>query len=106
MTTYVTEHQHPDRLRYWLWGDTPDDAFLMAASIGHDPLASVTYPVSDWTVYFITLDEWAAAVELGAQVTDRFGPAEWLNRDDPVFLARLREARAWGLTGASPLGDS
>jgi hypothetical protein len=101
VTTYVSDTptpgtlQAPGRAGWFMWADTVDEAVIMAASVGHDPNDLIQRSPSHWAHYLLTVDEWADAITLGATLTDRLGPAEWMNRRDGnwAFVAQIQELR-------------
>lgn len=56
----------------YLWGDTPDEALIIAAAIGHD----LEQPLKSWDAYVLTSDQWIDAMIAGATPTRHFGLPE------------------------------
>lgn len=90
MTVYVSDCS-PWR---YLWADTPDEALVMIYAVGSDYTASME-SVTGWDHYAVGAEEYALAIFLGAEETDRFGPAEWLavRRGDHDMVASIRRTR-------------
>lgn len=78
----------------YLWGDTPDEALIVAAAIGHD----LTQPPWTWGCYALTEDQWIDAMIAGATPTNKFGPAYWCaaQRGDHKMLTAITRARTMG----------
>lgn len=90
MTVYAYNHGG----HAFLWGDTPDEALILAAAIGHD----LQQPPWSWDCYRLTEDQWIDALVAGAEPLDRFGPAEWCARraSRTQLLDRIACARTTG----------
>lgn len=96
MTVYTSDTHNGDQL-YFLWADDVDELVMMAAVVGADPLAMIQRNPSCWAHYLLTVDQWAEALVQGVTLTDRYGPAEWMNRraGNWAFVAKLQQVRAY-----------
>lgn len=100
MANYVSDTHNGDHL-YFLWGDEVDALVMFAACIGHDATQLIQRNPSCWAHYLITADTMAEAIVQGAELTDRYGPAEWMNRREGnhAFVAKIQELRIWKAAG-------
>lgn len=81
MTTYVSPHPWTDsdgRVWFHFWADSSDEAVLILYAVGGD--ISTRLPDETWEAYRISAEQFAAALTLGAELTDFFGPAEFVAR--------------------------
>lgn len=77
MTLYVSAQPHPTGA-FLLWADETPAGYVLA--LGLDPEACRA-PFQAWEAYLVPGEAFAAAVAtFNAEVTDRFGPAEWCAR--------------------------
>lgn len=93
MTVYLA-----DCSPYWyLWGDTHEEAEMLALLVGHG-MAQAPW---SWGCFALSQEEATMALALGATLTDRFGPAEWIAvRDNkPSMVATIQKARLHGAAG-------
>lgn len=92
MAVYVADCP-PWRL---LWADDSAEALCMVYAVGSDETALAGNRT--WEHYILGPSEAEAARGLGAIMTDRMGPAEWMARrrntpEDHAFIARIAAAR-------------
>lgn len=75
MTVYVCDTPWDDR--FYVWGDTPDEAEGLLWAVGADPNETRCQDFSSWVAHRVTPDQFAQLVFFGAEVTGRYGPAMW-----------------------------
>lgn len=108
MAVYVDDvrHQFGNMIMCHLWADTLDELLEMVDRIGvqrkwiqgHPTLSFGKHKQASWVHFDITLSKKKLALEHGAVLTDRYGPAEFLakRRGDEVRLAQIAKCRGLG----------
>jgi hypothetical protein len=91
MTAYVTDGQGCDLI---LWADTDDEALMLAAMVGADPIPRFV----QWYAFRLTPEQWGEALIQGAQMTDRWEPRRQMaeREGDHAWLQRIDAVRMRG----------
>lgn len=84
MTVYVDDVRHSfgRMIMCHMWADDLAELLLMADRIGVQRKWLQRPPIASWTHFDISLGKKAVALKLGAVLTDRYGPVEYLARID------------------------
>lgn len=102
MAVYVDDvrHKFGRMIMCHLWADTPDELLAMVDAIGVQRKWMQQPPKASWVHFDISLAMKAKAIEHGAILTDRFGPAEHTARLagnqkmlDMIAASRARRAQ-------------
>lgn len=82
MTVYVDDvrHTYGRMVMCHMWADSLDELLAMADRIGIARKWLQEPPKASWVHFDISLGKKALAIEAGAVLTDRFGPAEHVAR--------------------------
>jgi len=103
MTVYVsdTPYTDPAGQRFHLWAHTDEEAHAVLFCVGAlDPAAQQRTNLTHWKPYWVTLEQFCAIVADGlAEVTDKWGPLEWVhgrygNTDILQMIARSRLSKS------------
>lgn len=105
MTVYVDDvrHRFGRMVMCHLWADTTEELHLFAARLGLRRSWFQCPPKASWEHYDISLGKKAEALQLGAVLTDKFGPSEHVARlrGNTAMLARIAESRRIRAAGAA-----
>lgn len=96
MTVYVDDvrHVYGRMVMCHLWADSLDELLAMVDAIGVQRKWIQKPPKASWVHFDISLAKKKMALELGAVLTDRFGPAEHVARlEGNEAMLRLIENR-------------
>lgn len=101
MAVYVDDvrHKFGRMVMCHMWADTLDELLTMADRIGVARRWLQQPPKASWVHFDVSLGAKAKAIEAGAILTDRFGPAEFVARSkgnqkmlDLIAASRARRA--------------
>jgi hypothetical protein len=84
MTVYVDDVRHKFRhmTMCHMWADTLDELLTMARRIGVQRKWLQLPPKASWVHFDISLGKKELARKYGAELTDQFGPLEFLAKQD------------------------
>ena len=98
MAVYVDDvrHRFGRMVMCHMWADTLDELLAMADRIGVARRWLQQPPKASWVHFDVSLAMKAKAIEAGAILTDRFGPAEFEARrtGNTKMLAMIESSRA------------
>lgn len=94
MTVYVDDVRHPygNMIMCHLWADTLDELLAMVDAIGVQRRWIQTPPKASWTHFDIALSKKERAIQLGAVLTDKYGPIRHLAKQGSPHHQRLVDA--------------
>ncbi len=97
MTVYVDDvrHRFGRMIMCHLWADTEEELHAFAARLGLKRAWFQEPPKARWKHYDISLGVKARAIRLGAVLTDKYGPVEFLAQQsgDQAKLDSIAELR-------------
>ncbi len=98
MSVYVDDvkHKFGRMLMCHMWADTEEELHHMADKIGINRKWYQTPPKASWNHYDISISKKKEAIKLGAILTDKYGPVEFLakQRNDFKKLKQIEEIRS------------
>jgi hypothetical protein len=98
MTVYVDDVRHSfgRMVMCHMWADSLDELYAMADRIGVQRKWLQQPPKASWVHFDIALSKKAQAIELGAVLTDKYGPLEHLAKlsRDQAKLDQIARCRA------------
>lgn len=98
MAVYVDDvrHRFGRMIMCHMWADTLEELLAMADRIGVSRRWLQQPPKASWVHFDVSLGMKAKAIEAGAILTDRFGPAEFVARrsGNDKMLGMIAKSRA------------
>jgi hypothetical protein len=98
MSVFVDDvrHQFGRMVMCHMWADTEEELHKMAEKIGIQRKWFQCPPKASWKHYDISLSKKKEAISLGAILTDKYGPVEFLakQRGDMKKIEQIRNIRS------------